>query len=97
MQIILGSFAEGVIHHAHYPVITIGPNVSVSPSEDIPFRTIVFATDLNHHSAQKAAVALMFAKDSLARIYMCHVLGHAPVTSPTRSICSSAPRRSFRS
>ena len=75
---ILGSFAEGVIHHAHYPVITIGPNVSVSPSEDIPFRTIVFATDLNHHSAQKAAVALMFAKDSLARIYMCHVLGHAP-------------------
>ena len=77
-KMILGSFAEGVIHHAHCPVITIGPNVKVSPSEDIPFSTIVFATDLNHDSVQKAAVALTFAKDSFARIYMCHVISDPP-------------------
>lgn len=77
-KMILGSFAEGAIHHAHCPVITVGPNVKVGPAEDIPFRTIIFATDLNHDSVQKAAVALTFAKDSLSRIYMCHVIGHPP-------------------
>jgi len=77
-KMILGSFAEGVIHHAHCPVITLGPKVKVTPAEDMPFRTIVFATDLDHDAVQKAAVALAFAKDSLARIYMCHVIGDPP-------------------
>ena len=77
-KMILGSFAEGAIHHAHCPVITVGPKVKVGPAQDIPFRAIVFATDLNHNAVQKAAVALTFAKDSLARIYMCHVIGHPP-------------------
>jgi len=77
-KLILGSFAEGVIHHAHCPVISIGSNLKVSAGEDIPFRTIVFATDLHHDSVQKAAMALTFAKDSLAQIYMCHVIPHPP-------------------
>ena len=76
-KMILGSFAEGVIHHAHCPVVTIGPQARPLAKE-LPFRTIVFATDLNHDSVQKAAVALTFAKDSLARIYMCHVIAHPP-------------------
>jgi nucleotide-binding universal stress UspA family protein len=77
-KMILGSFAEGVIHHAHCPVLTIGPMVKATPTAEIPFRTIVFATDLHHDSVQKAGVALAFAKDSLARIYMCHVIAHPP-------------------
>lgn len=77
-KMILGSFAEGAIHHAHCPVLTIGPKVKVRPEENIPFRTIVFATDLHHSSVEKAAVALAFAKDSLAQVYMCHVLTHPP-------------------
>jgi len=77
-KMILGSFVEGVIHHAHCPVLTIGPKVKASPEEKILFRTIVFATDLHHDSVQKAAVALAFAKDSLAQIYMCHVISHPP-------------------
>ncbi|HEV2576292.1 MAG TPA: universal stress protein [Acidobacteriaceae bacterium] len=77
-RMILGSFAEGVIHHANCPVLTIGPKVKVPPMEDLPFRTIVFATDLEDDSVQKAGVALAFAQDSLARIYMCHVISHAP-------------------
>lgn len=77
-KMVLGSFAEGVIHHASCPVLTIGPKVKIQPAEDIPFRTIVFATDLHHDAVQKAAVALAFAKDSLARIYMSHVISHPP-------------------
>lgn len=77
-KMIRGSFAEGVIHHAECPVLTVGPKVKVSPPENIPFRTIVFATDLHHDSVQKAGVALAFAKDGLAHIYMCHVISHPP-------------------
>lgn len=77
-KMILGSFAEGVIHHAKCPVLTIGPKVKAPATENIPFRTIVFATDLHDDSVEKAGVALVFAQDSLARIYMCHVISHPP-------------------
>lgn len=47
-------------------------------TNDIPFRTIIFATDLHHDSVKEAAVALAFAKDTVGRIYMCHVISHPP-------------------
>jgi nucleotide-binding universal stress UspA family protein len=72
-KLILGSISEGVIHSARCPVITIGPNVDPKPS-DIAFRSIVFATDLRHDAVEKAAVALSFAKDSIAHVHICHVI-----------------------
>lgn len=75
-KMILGSFAEGVIHHAKCPVVTLGPKVKKPISKGLNFDSIVFATDLRHDTAEKAAVALAFARDSLAKIYICHVLEH---------------------
>lgn len=77
-KMILGSFAEGVIHHANCPVFAVGPHVKPPTESGLTFETIVFATDFQHSSVEKAAVALTFAKDSSARIYMCHVLDHTP-------------------
>src|SRR5579875_1678208 len=75
-KFILGSFAEGVIHHAKCPVLTVGPNVKPAPRSGFSFGTILFATDLQHQTAEKAAVALAFAQDSLAQVHLCHVIEH---------------------
>lgn len=74
---VLGSCAEGIFRHASCPVVTVGPNADVPPDGDIVFNTIVFATDFNTSAAEKAAVALAFAQDSMAKIYLCHVLKRA--------------------
>jgi len=72
-KLILGSCSEGVIHTARCPVLTIGPKASPHPI-DVAFHSIVFATDLKHNAAEKAAVALAFAKDSIADVHICHVI-----------------------
>jgi len=71
---ILGSCAEGIFRHASCPVFTVGPRVKAPPNGDIAFNRIVFATDFTSSTAGKAAVALAFAQDSMATIYLCHVL-----------------------
>ena len=72
-KLILGSCSEGIIHRAKCPVITIGPNAKPKPL-DIAFRSIVFATDLKRDAVEKAAVALTFAKDSIANVHIVHVI-----------------------
>ena len=58
-KMILGSFAEGVIHHANCPVCSaVGPHVKPPTESGLTFETIVFATDFQHSSVEKAAVAL---------------------------------------
>jgi len=72
-KLIFGSCSEGIIHRAKCPVMAIGPNAKPKPV-DIAFRTIVFATDLKHDAIEKAAVALTFAKDSIANVHIVHVI-----------------------
>ncbi|OJV39529.1 MAG: hypothetical protein BGO25_01620 [Acidobacteriales bacterium 59-55] len=74
---ILGSCAEGILRHASCPVFTVGPKVKAPPNGNIAFNRIVFATDFNSSTAEKAAVALAFAQDTRAKIYLCHVLERA--------------------
>lgn len=76
-KMILGSCAEGIVRHASCPVVTIGPKVKAPPSGNIAFKRIVFATDFTSSTAQKAAVALTYAQDSMAKIYLCHILKSA--------------------
>jgi nucleotide-binding universal stress UspA family protein len=73
-KMILGSCAEGVIHHAKCPVITLGPKVETQAKAGFELKKVVFATDINHHAVEKAGFALSFAKESLAKIYLCNVL-----------------------
>lgn len=82
---ILGSCAEGIIRHAACPVLTIGPKAQSAPSGGFSFNTVVFATDFSSNAALEAAVALSFAQDSVAQIYLCHVLDR-----PGKDICETA-------
>jgi nucleotide-binding universal stress UspA family protein len=81
---ILGSFAEGIIRHASCPVLTIGPKAKPAPKEGFSFHTVVFATDFSSNAALEAAVALSFAQDSVAQIYLYHVLD-----KPGKDICDT--------
>ncbi|CAN5764824.1 universal stress protein [soil metagenome] len=72
-KMILGSCAEGVIRHAHCPVLTVGPKAKAPAAGGLCFNSILFATDLDGNAAHHASVALKFAQDSMAKIYFCHV------------------------
>ena len=71
---ILGSCAEGVIRHATCPVLTVGPHARRPVENHFSFSTIVFATDLQHDAAEKAAVALAIGEDGSAKVYLCCAL-----------------------
>jgi nucleotide-binding universal stress UspA family protein len=74
---IYGSCSEGIIRHANCPVLTVGPKAKAAPTRGMSFHTVVFATDFSSSAAREAALALSFAQDSVAKIYLCHVL-HQP-------------------
>jgi nucleotide-binding universal stress UspA family protein len=73
---VFGSCAAEVIHHAKCPVVTLGPKVKKEARAGFHLRRVVFATDLNHQSVEKAGLALDFAKEGLAKVYLCNVLDH---------------------
>jgi nucleotide-binding universal stress UspA family protein len=77
-KLIVGSCAEGVIHHAKCPVVTLGPKTKRSFKDGLNLKTVIFATDLHHEATEKAGLALAFAKESLAKVYMCHILQDLP-------------------
>ncbi len=70
---LLGSCAEGIIRHSACPVLTVVPRVKHPSTGSLPFNTIVFATDFARDAAGKVSVALAFARDSCAKLYLCHV------------------------
>jgi len=80
---ILGSCAEGVIRHATCPVLTVGPHSRHPTVSHFSFSTVVFATDLQHDAAEKAATALAISEDSSAKVYLCYTLEkpHHDITS----------------
>lgn len=77
-KLIIGSCAEGVIRHAKCPVMTLGPKAMRSFKDGLNLKTVIFATDLHHEANEKAAMALAFAKESLAKVYMCHIVEVPP-------------------
>lgn len=76
-KFLLGSFAEGVIHQASCPVLTIGPKVKPA-GDSLILNTVLFASDLQHQTVEKARVALVFAEDSMAHVVLCHVVARPP-------------------
>lgn len=77
-KLIVGSCAEGVIHHAKCPVVTLGPKVKRTFREHLGLKTVLFATDLHHEAKEKAAMAIAFARDSVAKVYLCHIVQAFP-------------------
>ncbi len=90
-KLALGSIAEQVLRSAACPVLTIGPKAPSLTSKSLSFHQIVFATDFSAQAAKAAPLALAFAEDSTANLYLCHAVPEK------RSLSDSASSESFLS
>jgi nucleotide-binding universal stress UspA family protein len=81
-KMISGSCAEGVIHHAGCPVMTLGPKVKKAVKGKFGLKTIVLATDLRHDELPKVAKAFALAQASAAKVYIVHVVEESSKEAP---------------
>ena len=74
-RFLLGSTAETVLRKAACPVLVVGPNCH---GENHPFRSILFATDLEPTSLRAAQYASALAERIDSRLTLLHVVKDAP-------------------
>lgn len=72
-KLLIGSMAEALFRGSSVPVITVGPH---SSRVHVPFKKILFATDLSGHDLRAAQYATSIAEENDAEITFLHVLDH---------------------
>lgn len=73
---LIGSVAERILRSTRWPCLTVGPLVSSAPAaRELPFRRILFATDLGNTAPQAAMFAIAFAEEAGAEL---HVMNAVP-------------------
>src|SRR6185437_7384856 len=65
-----------LIRNAQSPVLTVGPNVKPPAEGPLTFERIVFASDLSNPSNIAKSVALGFAQESGAHLWICHIVSN---------------------
>jgi nucleotide-binding universal stress UspA family protein len=70
-RLALGSVAEAVLRKAACPVLVVGPNC---PAEQHPFRSILFATDLETTGLRAAQYASALSEHVHGRLTLLHVI-----------------------
>jgi nucleotide-binding universal stress UspA family protein len=68
-----GSTAEHLIREAPCPVLTVGPNAKPPNDGPLLFEKIVFATDFSKTTDRAAELALAFAENAGAHLWITHV------------------------
>lgn len=72
-KLLLGSVAEEILGYATCPVLTVGPHVS-GLGAATNLKQILYATDLEHASAQSLAFAVQLAEREHAHVTLVHVV-----------------------
>jgi nucleotide-binding universal stress UspA family protein len=73
-KLFMGSVAEEVFRRAPCPVLSVGPNVSRQPTDEIQFHRIVFATDFSKNSLAALPYAVSLAEEDQAQLALLHVV-----------------------
>jgi nucleotide-binding universal stress UspA family protein len=73
-KLLMGSIAETIFRQAYCPVLSIGPNVSCRPSDEIQFHNILLATDLGEESLASLRYAFSLAEEAQATLTLLHVV-----------------------
>jgi nucleotide-binding universal stress UspA family protein len=82
---IIGSVAEGILRCTQWPCVTVGPKVrSAAFSTSLPFRRILYATDLTPAATHAAVYAVSFAQACGAEIDVLNVIRGDDVKHPDR-------------
>lgn len=72
-RFILGSTAEEVVRQTHWPVVTVGPHVSPSAPNNVPFREILFATDFGVASLAAAPLVELLRQSAETHLRVLNV------------------------
>ncbi len=82
---LIGSVAEGILRSTRWPCATVGPHVSSAAlSVNLPFRRILYATDLTPAAAHAAIYAVSFARAFEAEIDVLNVIHEDDRDRPER-------------
>jgi nucleotide-binding universal stress UspA family protein len=81
---IIGSVAERILRSTRWPTMTVGPQVRPAKSGTLPFRRILYATDMTPAAARAAVFAVSLAKAFGAEIDVLNVVDHGAVDHPDR-------------
>jgi nucleotide-binding universal stress UspA family protein len=82
---LIGSVSEGILRTTRWPCVTVGPQVrSAAFSTSLPFRRILYATDLTPAAAHAAVYAVSFAQAFGAEIDVLNVINGDDVEHPDR-------------
>ena len=73
-KFLLGSVAENVLRRATCPVLTVGPNVRVSPERAVAMKHILLAASFSPASDAAAAYAVSLAQENQALLDIVHVI-----------------------
>ncbi len=82
---LIGSVAEKILRSVRWPCLTIGPNALAAVDGAIPFRRILYATDLTAAAAHAAVFALAFAEASGGTIDVLNVVSEGTLADPAQS------------
>jgi nucleotide-binding universal stress UspA family protein len=90
-KLVMGSVAEEIFRRIACPVLSVGPNVSSKPNNEIRFHHILFATDFSEESLAALPHAISLAEEDQARVILFHVVeqtasGIVDVEAVTRSL-----------
>ena len=73
-KLLLGSVAEETFRRATCAVLSVGPNVSCKPNDEIKFHRILFATDFSDESLTALPYAISLAEEDQAQLVLLHVI-----------------------
>jgi len=73
-KVLLGSVTESVLRRAKCPVLTVGPNVRVSPKRAVTMKHILLAASFSPASDATAAYAVSLAQENQALLDIVHVI-----------------------
>ncbi len=79
---IIGSVAETILRSTCWPALTVGPQVQVALSKTLPFKRILFTTDITPSAASAAAYVVELADVFGASIDVLNVVHDGDIESP---------------
>lgn len=81
---LLGSTADGILHSADGPALTVGPHVPDIPPETAPIRNVLYGTDLTPAAARGAVYAVAIAQAFHACLDALHTVHPDEIKDPAQ-------------
>lgn len=80
----IGSTADRILRSTPWPCLVVGPHVPLASDHSVPFKRILYATDLSPAAARASIYAVSLARESGANIDVLNVVPANTVEHPDR-------------